>query len=160
MATSNDIGKTLYVSAALPATNDAAGFEALTWTKVEGLQELPQIGVSHANIDVPDLQSGFTAGVKGAATGNDSQMMFRDIGSADAGQDIIHTASDGGSGSMSVKIVEGSGTDNAPVSGDPVEYAQGYAHSYLKNKGTTTSHEGFAANFKQNALSVTATEPV
>ena len=147
------------MSAALPATNNAAGFVALTWTKVEGIQQLPQLGTSNAIIDVEDLQTGFTSGVKGAGSGNDSQMAIRDIGSSDAGQVIIKTAANGPDGAMSIKIVEGSGTDQAPVAGDPVEYAQGFAHSYLFNQGNTSTYKGFTANFKQNALSISATEP-
>ena len=158
--TGSHIGKTIYVSAALPATNNAAGFAALTWTKVEGVQALPQLGVTHAAIDVPDLQSGFTSGVKGAGTGNDSTMTFRFVDS-DTGQELLRdTANAGGdAASMSVKIVKGSGTDQAPVSGDPVQYAQGFVHSYNENQGDTTTHEGFSVNFKQNGLTVDATQP-
>lgn len=156
----SNIGKTIYISTALPATNDAAGFEALSWTKANGVQTLPQLGVSHSNIDVPDLQSGFTAGVKGAGTGNDSPMTFRQV-DGDAGQTALRTAADAGgdAGALAIKIVLGSGTDNAPATGDPTEYAQGYAHSYIDNQGTDTTHEGFSANFKQNALTIKAAHP-
>jgi hypothetical protein len=156
----SNIGKTIFVSPAVPATNNAAGFAALTWTKVNGVQTLPQLGVSHANIDVPDLQSGFVAGVKGAGTGNDSTATFRQI-AADAGQVAVRTAANAGgdAGAMSIKIVSGSGVDQAPVSGDPVQYAQGYVHSYLENQGSETTYEGFSVNFKQNALTVDATQP-
>lgn len=154
------IGKTLYVATAAPATNNAAGFEALSWVKVEGLQSLPQLGVSHANIDVPDLQTGFTSGVKGAGTGNDSQMAFRMVDS-DTGQGNLRTAANAGgdAGTISVKIVKGSGANQAPVNGDPVQYATGYAHSYLENQGTETTFEGFTVNFKQGAPTVDATQP-
>lgn len=159
--TGSHIGKTMYVAEAVPATNNAAGFEALTWVKAEGIQVLPQLGVSHANIDVPDLQTGFTAGVKGAGTGNDSTCTFRDV-AGDAGQDDIRGLANAGGtlGAGSIKIVKGSGTNQAPVAGDPVQYAQGYFHSYVEIQGDTTTHEGFSANFKQNDLTVDATEPV
>lgn len=158
--TGSHIGKTIYVAQAAPATNTAASFAALSWVKVNGVQTLPQLGVSHSNIDVPDLQSGFTAGIKGAGTGNDSTMSFRDVPS-DTGQANLRTAADAGgtAGVLSVKIVKGSGTDNAPVSGDPVEYAHGYAHSFIKIQGDNSTHEGFSVNFKQNDLAVEATEP-
>lgn len=158
--TQSHIGKTIYFAAALPATNTTAGFEALTWVKVDGVQVLPQLGVSHANIDVPDLQTGFTSGIKGAGSGNDSTASFRDV-AGDTGQDNIRTAAQaGGDGGVgSIKIVKGSGTDQAPVTGDPVEYAQGYVHSYVKIQGDTTSHEGFSVNFKQNAVTIDGTEP-
>lgn len=37
-------GAKLYVSAAAPATNDAAGYSALTWTQVKGLDQLGEFG--------------------------------------------------------------------------------------------------------------------
>jgi hypothetical protein len=154
------IGKTIFVSAAAPATNNAAGFAALTWTKVNGLQSAPQLGVSHANIDVPDLQTGFVSGVKGAGTGNDSTAAFRMV-PADAGQVIVRTAANAGgdAGTLSIKIVKGSGAAQAPVTGDPVQYATGYAHSYIENQPTDTTFEGFSVNFKQAAVTVDATQP-
>lgn len=158
--TGSHIGKTIYVATAAPATNNAAGFEALTWVKVNGVQVLPQLGVSHSNIDVPDLQTGFTSGLKGAGSGNDSTASFRLV-AGDTGQGNVRTAANSGGtgGTMSVKIVKGSGTDQAPVSGDPVQYAQGYVHSYVEIQGDNSTHEGFSVNFKQNGLTVDATEP-
>lgn len=159
--TGSHIGKTIYVATAAPATNDAAGFEALTWVKVNGVQTLPQLGTSHANIDVPDLQTGFTTGLKGAASGNDSTATFRDVASDTGQANVLTLAIAGGDGGVgSIKIVKGSGADEAPATGDPVEYAQGYFHSYMKIQGDTTTHEGFSVNFKQNADTIEATEPV
>lgn len=158
--TGSHIGKTIYVAEAVPATNNAAGFAALTWVKVAGVQTLPQLGVSHGNIDVPDLETGFTQGLKGAGSGNDSTTTFRDVPD-DAGQETLRTLADaGGDGGLaSIKIVKGSGADRAPVAGDPVEYAHGYFHSYVRVQGDDSSHEGFSVNFKQNALTVEADEP-
>jgi len=111
MTTGSHIGKRLFVAQALPATNNAAGFEALTWVEVKGWQVLPQLGVSHAAIDVPDGASGFTQGLKGAGTGNDSTMTVRKI-AADAGQaDVRELADVGGQdASGSIKIVKATGT--------------------------------------------------
>lgn len=160
MTTGSHIGKTVYIATAAPATNDDAGFEALTWVEIAGWQVLPQFGISNANIDVPDGKSGFTSGLKGAASGNDSTMSFRDV-SGDAGQAALRTAADAGGagGIVSIKVGKGSGTDNALTSGDPVEYAHGYVHSFVKIQGDTTTHEGFGANFKQNGLTIEDTEP-
>lgn len=158
MATRTNIGKSLYVADELPATNDKAGFEELSWTEVKGLQSAPQLGFSYENIDIPDLKSGRTRGAKGAGSGQDSQMAFRQVDS-DAGQDLIETASNSPTGEMSVKIGTGSGTDNALEAGDPVQYAQGYVHSYLPVQADTTTSEGFTANFKQNDLTVNDVEP-
>lgn len=158
--TGSHIGKTIYVAEALPATNDAAGFNALTWVKVNGVQTLPQLGVSHANIDVPDLQTGLTSGIKGAASGNDSTATFRLV-PADPGQIDVRTLANAGGtlGAASIKIVKGSRVNQAPATGDPVQYAQGYFHSYMEIQGDDSSHEGFSVNFKQNALTVDTVNP-
>lgn len=158
--TGSHIGKTIYVAEALPATNDAAGFAALTWVKVNGVQTLPQLGISHSMIEVPDLQTGFTTGLKGAAAGNDTTATFRNVAS-DAGQEDVRNLANasGTGGAGSIKIVKGSGAAQAPVTGDPVQYAQGVFHTYLEIQGDDTSHEGFSVNFRQNGLTVDATEP-
>jgi hypothetical protein len=156
--TKSYIGKSIYFAAALPATNTAAGFEALTWVKVNGVQTLPQLGVSHNTIDVPDLETGFTIGIKGAGSGVDTQMSFRII-AGDTGQTNLKTAADGQSGIGSIKIVRSTTPGSAPVTGDPVEYAQGFVHSYAEVQGTDSAHEGFTVNFRQNAPSVKATQP-
>ena len=160
--TSAHIGKSFFVATALPATNNASGFEALTWVEVAGWQTLPQLGVSHSNIDVPDGKSGFTAGLKGAGAGNDSTATFRLVAS-DAGQVALRAAADenaaSGGGAISVKIATGTGTNNAVETGDKVQYAQGYGHSYVEVQGDNSTHEGFSVNFKQNAVTIDATEP-
>ena len=160
MATRNNIGKSVYYSTALPATNDAAGFEALTWVELEFPETLPQFGVTNNNIDIPDLKSGFTKGSKGAASGVDSQGSFRIDGSALAtGQAAFKTLCDSPGGACAVKIGTGTGTAQALAAGDAVEYAQGYVHSYQENQATDSSYEGAVYNFKQNALTVKGTEP-
>lgn len=160
--TANFIGQTMYVAQALPATNDDTGFEALTWVQVKGIQTLPVFGVTHNGIDVPDLATGFTQSVKGAAAGRDSTFSFRRI-AADAGQiDVAEQAADD-DGLGSIKLVTGSGTDSgdgpAATSGDRVVYAQGYFHSLEPNQGTDSSFEGSSCSFRQNAVEVEATEP-
>lgn len=160
MSTRNNIGKTIYFSAVLPATNDAAGFEALTWVKLEHPQTLPQFGVTNANIDAPDLETGFTKGIKGAASGVDSQGSCRIVNSVLAtGQAAFRAICDSMGGDIAIKIGTGSGAANALVAGDTVEYAQGYVHSYQENQATTDTYEGFVYSFKQNALTVKDEEP-
>jgi len=154
----NFIGQTIFVAEAYPSANTAAGFEALSWVKVNGLQTLPQLGVTHSMIDVPDLQTGFTSAVKGAGQGADTTATFREVAS-DAGQEDIKNSADSQAGILSIKIVDGSGAAQAPVSGDPVLYAQGIAHSYQPNQGDNASFEGFTIGFRQNAPTIAATQP-
>ena len=160
--TDNNIGVTLWGVAGAPATNNAAGFEALAWVQLKKTQTLPVFGVSHSNIDVPDLSTGFTSGVKGAGSGRDTTFTYHGDGT-DTGIASAIVAANDQDGIFSLKIVRGSGTDAgdgpAPVTGDAVEYAHGYLHSYEPNQGSDSSHQGGSINFKQNAATVTATEP-
>lgn len=160
MATRNHLGKSLFFSAAHPATNDAAGFEALSWTELEYGQSYPQFGITHANIDVEDIKSGFTQGIKGAASGTDSQGACRiDSSALTTNQATFKGICDSDNGLISFKIGSGSGTDKALVTGDVVTYAAGYVHSYTPEQPTASSSEGFTYSFKQNAADITATEP-
>lgn len=152
----NHIGKTIYHAVAAPATNTKAGFEALTWVLVKGGQTLFQFGVSHSMIDVSDLQTGFTSAVKGPAQGVDTTATFREI-TADVGQVAIRLAANSQAGISSFKIVDGTGVDNAPVTGNPVEYAQGILHSVQPNPPEDTTFEGFTVSFRQNAATVITT---
>ena len=156
--TANHIGKTLYQASAAPATNNTAGFEALTWVLVAGSISLPQLGVSHSMIDVPDLQTGFTSAVKGAAQGVDTTATFRDVAS-DTGQANLETLGVSQGGVGSIKIVTGTGTNNAPVTGDVVEYAQGIIHSFQPNQADNSTFEGFTVGFRQNDFTVAGTQP-
>ena len=156
--TDSHIGATIYISTTLPATNDATGFEALTWTQVNGLIQEPQLGKTDNMIDVPDLTTGFDTGVKGSGAGSDSTMQFRDVAS-DTGQTNLIAAARSYPGSLAVKIGYGTDTANALQSGDEVVYAQGVAHSYMPNQGNTSSFKGFEVGFRLNAVSVTGTEP-
>ena len=156
--TKSHIGKSLYFAPAAPATHDDTGFEALSWVKVNGVQQLPQLGVSHADIDVPDLESGNTTRLKGAGTGQQSQMSFRKV-KDDTGQGNLRTAAEGHPGIGSVKIIRATGTGGAPDTGDEVQYATGYVKDFVENQGTETTHEGFSVQFQQNGLTVNSTEP-
>jgi len=162
MTTNNNIGLTLYGVAGSPATNNKAGFEALTWVQLKGTQSLPVFGVTHNNIDVSDLGTGFTSGVKGAATGKDTTLTYHGDGT-DTGIATAIVAANAQSGVYSLKIVRGSGTDGgdgpAPVAGDVVQYAHGYLHTYEENPKDDSSFEGASINFKQNAATVDDVEP-
>jgi len=154
----NDIGWTVYIDDAHPATNNAAGFEALTWVKVNGIQSIGERGIAHNGIDVPDLQTGFTMQVKGAASGVDTTLVFREV-AGDTGQGNLKTAAENEDGILSVKLVLGTGAAQAPVTGDKVHYAQGIVHSYRPREKTDSSHAGFSVVFRNNDLWVDATEP-
>lgn len=159
MTTGSHIGKQVFFSTALPATNTAAGFEALTWVPVEGFQGGAQFGFDNADIDVPDLKTGITQRIKGMGTGAASTLSFRRVASDTTGQGGLKALADGVGTVGSIKVVKGSGAGGAIVTGDPVQYAQGYYKSHMLIEASGTSHEGFTCVFQQNAPHVDATQP-
>ena len=154
----NHLGKTIYIATAVPTTNDDVGFEALTWVRVEGLVTGPQFGYQHAAIEIPSLKDGINTAVKGMGSGADSTMTFTKD-AADEGQIALKALADGATGVGSVKLVTGSGPNLAPATDDPVQYAQGYFHSYTENQATGDSYEGFSVNFRQNLPHIDAENP-
>jgi hypothetical protein len=148
MTTRSFIGSTIYVAVGAPATNNAAGFEALTWVKVNGLVTGPGFGVTHATVEIPDLETGFGRGVKGMGQGMESQMTFREI-EADPGQLAIRGLANAGGGVGSLRI-----NFEGVAPGSPVEYAQGFFHSAQGNPVTGENYSGFSITFRQNQASV------
>lgn len=159
MAPRNHIGKRIYVTAELPDTNDAAGFEALDWTRARHCQQLPQLGVSHNEIEVEDIEKGFTEILKGDARGIESQVIFWLPPEDDSGQTIVRDQSVDQEGVISIKIVRGTGEDKEPQEGDRVQYARGFVRNYQERQGTVQTSEGFEVTFRQNDFTVIAEEP-
>jgi len=58
MALTEGIGGFLSVSAATPATFDAAGYAALTWTEVGEASELPEFGAAYSAVTFTPLKTG------------------------------------------------------------------------------------------------------
>lgn len=157
--TTNYIGAKLYIASAHPATNNAAGFEALTWVLINGLVSGPQFGYSHETINIPDLGTGFSDAVKGMGMGTDTSFAYRYIES-DAGQAAVRTAAVDDDGDVSLKlVVTPTGVAGVPATGDEVEYAQGFLHSFLPNQPTSTAYTGATVNFRVRQKPVLAAEP-
>ena len=91
MATTEGIGGFLSVSATLPATFDAAGYVALTFTEVGEATEIPEAGADHAVVTHTPLKTGIVNKFHGELNyGSLSIPMAYD--SADAGQGILIAA--------------------------------------------------------------------
>jgi len=156
--TTNDIGTSLYIATAHPATNDTTGFRALTWVRVNGIVSVGALGITHAGIDIPDLGSGVETQVKGMGRGQDTTITIRAV-ATDTGQGNLKTAAEDAEGVLSIKVVKGSGTGGAVATGDPIEYAQGIVHSWVRLERSATSYEGFSAVFHANQATILDTEP-
>jgi hypothetical protein len=153
------------VATAIPATNNAAGFEALTWVDVKGLQTAPQLGSDHETVTSPNVTTGRNTVLKGAVTGTSSTSTVARL-EGDAGQGNVKTLAEAmGEGSYgSVKLVRPTGArgaDGVPAieTGDRVQYAFGMFSAYVENQASSDSEDGFSFNFQQNGDTVTATEP-
>lgn len=156
MSVDNHLNKAIFIAAAHPATHDAAGFAALSWTEVKGLQILPQLGRTHAINHVSDLKAGEKIPNKGAAQGQDSTGTFYTV-DGDAGQTALKNICDDADGVMSVRIVQLTGPDAAPTTGDTVENAKGIGHSFLPNQGDDSNEDGFTVGFAQHGVTVPGT---
>jgi len=155
--TNTHLGKQVFIATGIPATNDAAGFVALTWVRINGFVGGFQLGFTASNVDIPDIAVGITLGAKGMRSGNDSTASFRNVAS-DTGQTNIKGYADDATSAHSVKIIS-AGAGAVAETGDPVQYAQGYYHSFIENEIAEGGYEGFSVNFKQNAPTVNATQP-
>lgn len=101
-------GTCLSVSATAPATHDATGFAALTWTQVGELESIGEFTVSHATVSFTNLCTGKTDTNKGA-----QEAITVAIGVAldrdDAGQALMTTARKSLTAIYSFKIAEANG---------------------------------------------------
>jgi len=149
MSTS-DITSKLYIATGVPATFDKAGYEAMTWVQVKGIVSVGTIGVTDAIIDVPDLETGFTKGVKGARTGTDTPVAMREI-KADPGQ-VAFKAACAAFTEYSFKVLE-------PAASDEVEYISGLPKDWQRNERSTASYAGFTATIRANYPSVVVAAP-
>lgn len=101
-------GTCVSISAAAPASHDATGFSALTWTALGELETLGEINIRHDSISFASLCSGKTTIIKGSEQGIEV-----DIGVAmdrkDAGQALMTTARKSLTARMAIKIVDSAG---------------------------------------------------
>lgn len=108
MATYTGSGTCLSVSAVAPATNDAAGFAALTYTQVGELESIGEVNVTHATSSFTNLCTGKTSVNKGA-----EEAVTVAIGCAldrdDAGQTLMTAARKSLTAIYSFKVAEANG---------------------------------------------------
>lgn len=84
-------GSAVYVSAASPATEDEAGYDAITWTLVGGVTAIPDLGDVYNVVNHDPLNGRRTIKKKGQINGGSGSLDMARI-TGDAGQDILLTA--------------------------------------------------------------------
>lgn len=144
MSTS-DITTKFYIATGLPASFTKTAYEALTWVQVKGIVSIGTTGVTDAITDVPDLETGFSKGIKGARAGTETPVVMREI-KADPGQ-VAFKAACGAFVEYSFKILE-------PGASAEVEYISGLPHDWQRNERSTTSYAGFTASVRSNYPSI------
>lgn len=91
MAVMTSAGSTLGISASLPATFDAAGFNALTYTAVGEITDLGEFGAEYNLVTYTALGQRQTKKLKGSYNNGALQLQLgRDT--TDAGQTLLRTA--------------------------------------------------------------------
>lgn len=93
MALTEGIGTRLYVSTTLPTTYDQAGYEALTWTEVCEIAEIPEFGQNFSVVTFTSLKDGTVNKFHGENNAGSLSMPIA-VDHADAGQDILRAAID------------------------------------------------------------------
>lgn len=133
-------GTKFYVSAGHPATINQAGYDALTWTEVPGMERIPAFGDSY-NIGTFDSVADGQYKYRSLRVTKDfSTTMLDDP--TDAGQVIMKAAFDAGLGTSSEKLSfkreDASGVGQA---------AQGFVSDF-------TPTEGGAADLQMRSISI------
>jgi len=86
-------GSAIYISSALPATVDEAGFDALTWQKIGEVSEIPEVGGDYSRITFTPIDSRVVDTVKGSLSFTEISLPYAySPAGEDAGQAIIATA--------------------------------------------------------------------
>ncbi len=92
MTSQTAAGSTLAIAVAAPATQNEAGYTALTPTEVGNVEKIGAIGTSFAKVDFQPLKGGKQK-YKGSPDYGSLQPSIA-LDSADAGQTILQTAAD------------------------------------------------------------------
>jgi len=84
-------GTIIHISAAQPATYDAAGYTALSWTKIGEITDGGSHGKTYAEVTHTPIDNRAVQKYKGSYN-NGTKTIVMAVDSADAGQILLHTA--------------------------------------------------------------------
>jgi hypothetical protein len=92
MGSTTAAGSALAISAASPATPDATGFAALTFTEIGGIEKIGTIGATFAKVEFQPLKGGKDKHKGSPDYGSLQPSLAHD--DSDAGQTLLRTAAD------------------------------------------------------------------
>ena len=145
------IGTKIAIATGVPATNNLAGFEGLTWVEMDaGLVSVGAVGDTNETVSVPDVSTGRNMTLKGAVTGDTvniavSRKRVANTGALDAAQAAMKAAAKAGCGEYSLRITEA----DCGLPG-VVQYIAGQVGNWKETERTTTSYAGFTFDFMIN----------
>lgn len=100
-------GSALAISAGTPATQTEAGYAALTFTEIGGLDKIGGVGATFAEVEFKPLK-GPTETHKGSVNYGSLQPSMA-VDDSDAGQTLLHTASENQTALYSYKLTRSDG---------------------------------------------------
>jgi len=140
------LGTTVAVVAATPATFNAAGFAALTWTGTVGLLvQLGPLGDQSTDISVTPLAGARTLHTNGAVDGGEVSFTYVFV-AADAGQ-VILRANNNNNTNVSLRVTDPDGT---------VHYAAGVVANIADAERVDGNYKGQSGVFRINTATVRA----
>lgn len=137
------IGTTLHVSTAAPATEDEAGYAALTWVEIGGIQSIGEKGDDAEDVTFTGLKTGRTEHSIGAIDGGVLAVSCKNI-LADAGQVIVKSG-DNNDVDHSFKMTDPDGT---------LFNFQGKLASGKYSEKTASAYEGYDFETRVNTATV------
>lgn len=144
MAKQTSTGVSLSVVVGAPATEDKAGYEALSWVVVGELVDLPAYGPTVAVVESLPLATGVVEKRNGFINyGSVALGLEQDV--SDAGQVILQGAIDDPTAAFKELSFKVSFTD------DKVDYFQGGCFSYTTEVGAANSMIGSTAQIEINS---------
>jgi len=143
MAVQTSTGLILSVSAALPATEDKVGYDALTWTEVGEIVSIGEYGPSQEEVNHTPLKTGLVEKYKGA-TDNGSLAIEMGKDATDAGQLLLDAGANGAAKFTvhSIKIEYPQGD---------IDAFQGLIFGFNKNPGAINSIVSASTNIGINS---------
>lgn len=138
----------LSVSAASPATFDAAGYAALTWTEVKEVTTIPAYGPTRQVVNHEPLATGVTEKYGGFINFG-SVTVDGAYDSADAGQNLLRTNVASATDQLSIKIEYQDGS---------IDYVYGKVFTATKAAGSANSMvaTSFQIEFNKPIVEVSA----
>ena len=101
-------GSTLAISAGLPSTQDAAGYAALTYTEIGGIEKIGTFGASFAKVEFQPLKGGKQKHKGSPDYGALQPSMALDDG--DAGQTLMKVAAEDQTGQYAFRVTLADGS--------------------------------------------------